>query len=107
MNMQTYPETATKETATEQVTAAVLAYYRLVETPPISAHELATWFAHLPPPVREGLKRSGPREWLLLPSLKRYVLEKRGHAMRPYLASCLTPEEMADWIDDDDGGVRA
>lgn len=107
MNVQNHPKTVSEETAAERVAAAVLAYYCLVEAPPISAHELATWFAHLLLPVQEGLKRSGPREWLRLPALKRYVLEKHGHAMRAHLAGRLTPDELADWIDDDDGGVRA
>ena len=93
-------------TTSEKVAETVVAYYRLLEVASSTAEELASWFDSLFPDARAELNLIGLHRAILLPSFKRYVLEKRGHSMQAYMAAHLTPQELLYWVDDGDGGVR-
>lgn len=90
----------------EKVAEVVLSYWRLTDTSPPTAQELAQWVDTLAPPVQTQLLALGLAKAIHLTVFKRYVLEKRGYSMQSYMRAKLTPEEFPYWIDDNDGGVR-
>ena len=91
----------------EKVAETVLAYYRLADTLPATARELAGWVDKLPVLEKAKLLVIGLQQAIVLPAFKRYVLEARGYSMRAYMQAHLSPTELRYWVDDNDGGVRS
>lgn len=89
-------------TVREEVAAAVLGYYRLANDLVPTVLE-AAWVDALPPAEQQQVRLLGLRQLLLLPTFKRFLLEKRGWSMSNYLAKRLTPEEFQYWTNDRDG----
>ena len=92
-------------TTTEKVAEAVLAYYRLADSFPVTINEALAWGETLPPDVQQLIGVLPPHEWLFFPDFKRYLLEKRGISLHAYMTSHLAPREVSHWLLHGDGGI--
>lgn len=76
------------------------AYYRQIEQFSPAERDLIDWFVQLPRVAKTAAAQAAYETWLALPNFQRYYLEKKGHAMLPYMASQLTEQELAQWVEE-------